>query len=70
VLKVSTFSPLQVKNKPLDREMEHAFILGSIMWLQTIKTTPARNTLFLSAGFNYQLMTCFYSKFPSLIKQL
>jgi hypothetical protein len=44
VLKVSTFSPLQVKNKPLDREMEHAFILGSMMWLQTIKATPARNT--------------------------
>jgi hypothetical protein len=30
VLKVNTFSPLQAKNKACDREMEHAFILGSM----------------------------------------
>jgi hypothetical protein len=28
--KEKTFSPLQVKSKPSDREMEHAFILGSV----------------------------------------
>jgi hypothetical protein len=30
VLKVNTFSPLQVKNKPRDRETEYAFILSSM----------------------------------------
>jgi hypothetical protein len=30
VLKVNTFSPLQVKNKPRDRETEYAFTLSSM----------------------------------------
>ncbi len=30
VQKVNIFSHMQVKNKPCDREMEHAFILGSM----------------------------------------
>ncbi len=30
VQNVNIFSPLQVKNKPCDRETEHAFILGSM----------------------------------------
>jgi hypothetical protein len=29
----NTFSPLQVKNKPRDGKMEHAFILGSMDYL-------------------------------------
>ncbi len=33
------FSPLQVKNKPHDRELEHAFILGSMVCMVTNRSS-------------------------------
>ncbi len=33
------FSPLQVKNKPCDRESEHAFILGSMVCMVTNRSS-------------------------------
>jgi hypothetical protein len=42
-LQNNTFSPLQVKNKPRDRDSKHAFILGSIDG--TVQTVLACNQL-------------------------
>jgi hypothetical protein len=40
--KKNTLSPLKIKNKPPDREMEHAFIVGSMDCVVANSTVHAR----------------------------